>query len=88
MGAERSKAKSCEQEARDLLERMGWEQAQGLSNGEVVELANLIANVHAARQLRVRYLGWERQVIDDLCDHCMARLFKKNLLVSKREGPL
>ena len=32
-----------EQQARDMLERMGWEEAQSLSAGEVVELANLIA---------------------------------------------
>jgi len=32
-----------EQKARDMLERMGVENAHGFSAGEVVELANLIA---------------------------------------------
>lgn len=34
--------KSCEQQARDMLERTGWEEAQSLTAGDVVELANLI----------------------------------------------
>jgi len=34
-----------EQQARDMLERMGWEKAQGPSAGDVVELANLISDV-------------------------------------------
>jgi hypothetical protein len=38
-----------EQEARNLLERMGWERAQELSAGDVVELANLIAEVRRYR---------------------------------------
>jgi len=33
---------TAEQQARDMLERMGWEKAQELSAGDVVELANLI----------------------------------------------
>ena len=33
-----------EQQARDLLERMGIEDAQSFSSGDLVELANLIAN--------------------------------------------
>jgi len=35
---------SPEQKARDLLERMGYEDAQSLTAGDVVELANLIAS--------------------------------------------
>ena len=35
---------SCEQQARDMLERMGWEEAQNLTAGDVVELANLICD--------------------------------------------
>lgn len=35
---------SAEQKARDMLERMGVENAQSFSSGELVELANLIAN--------------------------------------------
>lgn len=34
--------KSVEQEARDMLERMGVEDAQSRTAGDVVELANLI----------------------------------------------
>lgn len=34
-----------EQEARDILERMGIENAQSFSAGDVVELANLVASV-------------------------------------------
>jgi len=37
---------SAEQQARDMLERMGVENAQSWSAGEVVELANLIADRH------------------------------------------
>ncbi len=37
--------KSVEQQARDLLERMGIEGAQSFSSGDLVELANLIAEV-------------------------------------------
>lgn len=33
---------SVEQQARDMLECMGWEEAQSLSAGDVVELANMI----------------------------------------------
>jgi hypothetical protein len=35
---------SAEQRARDLLDRMGVPDAQNYSAGELVELANLIAN--------------------------------------------
>ncbi len=35
--------KTAEQQARDLLERMGVEDAQQFSSGDLVELANLIA---------------------------------------------
>jgi hypothetical protein len=38
--------KSIEQQARDLLERMGVKEAQSLSSGDVVELANLINDTH------------------------------------------
>jgi hypothetical protein len=34
---------TVEQRARDMLERIGVENAQGFSSGELVELANLIA---------------------------------------------
>jgi len=41
---------TAEQEARDLLERYGLDDAQSLSAGDVVELANLIADTHAYRR--------------------------------------
>jgi len=34
---------TAEQQARDMLERMGVEDAQSFSTGDLVELANLIA---------------------------------------------
>jgi hypothetical protein len=37
--------KTPEQEARDLLERLGMDEAQSCTAGDVVELANLIAEV-------------------------------------------
>lgn len=40
---------SAEQEARDLLQRMGIEDAQSFSSGDLVELANLIA-LHPSRK--------------------------------------
>ena len=39
--------KSAEQQARDLLERYGLEDAQSFSSGDVIELANVIAHSHA-----------------------------------------
>ena len=45
-----------EQEARDMLERMGVENAQSFTTGEVVELANLIAE---NRQLLVELERWQ-----------------------------
>jgi hypothetical protein len=42
---------SAEQQARDMLERMGIEDAQRFTAGDVVELANLIAS----RRDRVKY---------------------------------
>ena len=41
---------TLEQSARDLLERMGVEGAQNFSAGELVELANLIAESRSAAQ--------------------------------------
>lgn len=38
-----TETKSAEQQARDMLERMGVEDAQSMSAGDLVELANLIA---------------------------------------------
>lgn len=44
-------SKSAEQQARDLLERYGMEDAQSWSAGDLVELANLIADANAYRRL-------------------------------------
>lgn len=41
---------TAEQQARDLLERYGVEDAQSMSTGDVVELANLIADANAYRK--------------------------------------
>jgi hypothetical protein len=38
-----TKVRTAEQRARDMLERMGVENAQSMSAGDVVELANLIS---------------------------------------------
>lgn len=41
-------SKSAEQQARDILERCGVEEAQSFTAGDVVELANLVAMAEAA----------------------------------------
>lgn len=38
-------ADTLEQQARDILERCGWDDAQQCTAGDVVELANLLADV-------------------------------------------
>jgi hypothetical protein len=43
-------SKSAEQEARDMLERIGVENAQSFTAGDLVELANLIAEVERLRR--------------------------------------
>jgi hypothetical protein len=45
---------TAEQKARDLLERCGVEDAQEFSAGDLVELANLIAEVESLRQYILR----------------------------------
>lgn len=42
--------KSAEQQARDLLEQYGVEDAQSMTAGDLVELANLIADANAYRR--------------------------------------
>jgi len=39
-----------EQKARDLLERMGFQEAQNMSAGDVGELAQLISDMDTARR--------------------------------------
>jgi hypothetical protein len=50
---------SAEQEARDMLERLDVEDAQSFTAGDVVELANLIAEASRLRAVveRVRHLA-------------------------------
>ena len=40
-----------EQEARDIIERAGYKDAQSLSSGDVVELANILNRVHGMRNI-------------------------------------
>lgn len=51
MGTSAGKPQTAEQEARDILERMGMEGAQSFSAGDVIELANLIAERDRLRDL-------------------------------------
>lgn len=46
--------KSAEQQARDLLEELGYKDAQALSAGDVVTLANYIADANVYRRQRDR----------------------------------
>jgi hypothetical protein len=49
---------SAEQQARDMLERLDVEDAQSYSSGDLVELANLIAEVDRLRELIRRGLAY------------------------------
>jgi hypothetical protein len=49
-----------EQKARDMLERMGVDDAQTISAGSVVELANLIAEAEQLREMQASYEEWLR----------------------------
>ena len=48
-----------EQKARDLLERMGVDDAQGMSAGDVVEIANLFATIE---RLKLRLIKARKYV--------------------------
>lgn len=62
-------SKSAEQEARDMLERMGVEDAQLFTAGDLVELANLIAG----RKSTERAVAAERERWKSLCiDYAIA----------------
>jgi hypothetical protein len=54
-----------EQEARDLLERLGVEDAQSWSAGDVLELANILADAaeceRRQRQMEVILIRWRPQ---------------------------
>lgn len=64
--------KSAEQEARDLLDRLGIEDAQSYSSGDLVELANLIADNaryrHQLAAIRDRCVGFtpDPSVVDEI----------------------
>ena len=64
--------KSAEQQARDLLEQCGVEDAQSFSAGDVVALANLIAEAHRYRHqlvaIRERCVGFtpDPSVVDEI----------------------
>ncbi len=42
---------TLEQQARDILERCGWEEAQQCTAGDITELANLLAEVATLRSI-------------------------------------
>lgn len=50
-------AKSVEQQARDLLEGYGLDDAQSMTAGDLVELANLIAAAHDADHWKSLWRG-------------------------------
>lgn len=54
-------AATPEQQARDLLDRLGYPDAQSLTSGDVVELANMFAAAERAaaeRKLFGRYIAY------------------------------
>lgn len=56
-------SETAEQQARDLLERMGIEDAQSWTAGDLVELANLITEKNALRlALRSLMVGLDEKV--------------------------
>lgn len=58
--------KTPEQEARDIMERMGIENAQQFTAGDVVELANLIAD-HRRLQRAIHLIG---KAVEDYAKRC------------------
>lgn len=69
---ELAQPQSAEQQARDLLERCGVEDAQSFTAGDVVELANLIAKSEEYRRqlaaIRGRCVGFtpDPSVVDEV----------------------
>jgi len=51
MAKRTTRSMTAEQKARDMLERMGVPDAQSYTAGDLVELANLIANADRPRDL-------------------------------------
>lgn len=56
---------TAEQQARDMLERLGMDDAQSLTSGDVVELANLIAEVQALRRGAPEVDGWDEMSLGE-----------------------
>jgi len=52
--------KSAEQQARDLLEQYGLEDAQSMAAGDLVELANLIADANSYRGMQTAHISRQR----------------------------
>jgi hypothetical protein len=67
---EQSVELTAEQEARDMLERCGWEEAQDASASDVVEVANLMSERHAHQQAMQGLQGQ----IDQLAKFIMANV--------------
>lgn len=66
---------SAEQQARDMLERCGVDDAQTFSSGDLVELANLIADANGNRRqiAAIRRLHQQYRPAfgtADVCSHC------------------
>lgn len=53
---------SAEQQARDMLERMGIKRAQEFNDGRIVELTNLINKVALLEQERVKLEGQSKEL--------------------------
>ena len=64
---------TAEQQARDLLERMGIENAQSFSAGDLVELANLIAASHQRQSARCPLLSEDEYPANPYVASCGTR---------------
>jgi hypothetical protein len=56
--------KSVEQKLRDVLERMGIDDAQKLTSGDLVELANWVSGIHPSDTQR-EFEKWHRETYGD-----------------------
>ncbi len=71
---------SAEQQARDMLERIGVENAQSFTAGDLVELANLISQRERLRSL----LAYAVQEAEDWHDECRGRPLQDERLSEAR----
>lgn len=63
--------KSCEQQARDILERMEIPDAQSFPASRVIELANLIAEVNRLKdEVKCSGCGVSLAMTGGKCDSC------------------